>query len=234
MIDPTNVAAPAAPAAPPAPAAAPAAPGAAAALVEPTEPQTAPPAPAPIQLPGKDATAAEWKTYYAAIGAPDAAGLALKVPEGGDQAFATEAATAMAEVGLLPHQAQKLAEWWNTKSAAARAAFDAESAKVANDAAAAAAARVNTDDAALKNEWQTNYEANLEIGRRAVRQFLPKDKAAEAIDALERSIGYGATMRLMHKLGKGLGEGELRGDGKPGTGEAKSLQDRLYPPITRA
>lgn len=189
---------------------------------------TAPPG---LTLPGKDATPADWGAYYKAISAPDAAALAaeLPVPEGTDKAFATEAATQMAEVGLLPHQAQKLAEWWNTKSAAAQEAFKTEQTRVGNEAAAAAEAKVNAEDAALRNEWTpAKYDANMEVAKRAVRQFLPADKAAATLTALEQSIGYGATMRLMHKIGAGLGEGTLKGDGHPGESAVKSIAERLY------
>lgn len=184
-----------------------------------------------MTLPGKDATPADWKAYYKAIGAPEnAEGYTLPVPDGQDGAFAKEAAAQMAEVGLLPHQAKALAEWWNGKAAAAIEANKTATTKAETDRVVAADAAVKTEDAALKNEWQANYDANIEAGKRAVRQLFPADKSGAALDALQGALGYGATMRLMQKLGTGLGEGTARGLGDAtGAGGQKSLEERLYP-----
>lgn len=225
------------PPAPPAPPAPPPPSGAAAALVPPDPgappPPTppAPPAPAPLVLPGKEAKPEDWQAYYKAIGAPDATALEPSLAEVGDKAFATKAATIMAETGLLPHQAKALAAWWNTESKAAATAFTEAQTRAASDAAIAAGAKIETEDKALKNEWADKYDANMEVTKRAVRQFLPSDPkvATEVISALERSVGYGQTMRILHKIGTGLAEGTLRGDGtNPGAGAIKSIAERLY------
>lgn len=216
--------APAAPAAAPA-AAAPAAPtpAAAAPAAAPAEPAAASPAPV---IPGKDATPAEWSAFFKGIGAPASAeAYNLPVPEGGDKAFSTEAAGIMAEVGLLPHQAQKLAEWWNGKSAAMT-----QSQQAAQEAAAVAANEAaKRDDAALRNEWGATYDANINAGKAAVAQFLPKDKAADLITAMEGVVGYGQVMRFMAQIGKGLGSGTANGlGGAPGE-QPKTLAQALYP-----
>ena len=195
---------------------------------------TATTTPAPITLPGPDAKPDDWKAFYKAIGAPEKGdGYKLPVPEGDTGEFAKTAAGWMAEAGLLPHQAQALAEKWNEHVAGMTEAQKTAAAKAITDSNTAKDATAKTDDAALKNEWQSNYDARIEEGKRAVRQFFPEGKAADIVTAIEDKIGYGATMRMMQKIGAGLAEGGARGlgDGQ-GASAPKSLEDRLYPAKT--
>lgn len=200
------VAAPAAPVASPAPSPAVAALATAATI----------PAPEGLVPPGADAKPEDWKAFYRKLGAPEKGEeYKLEVPQGGDAEFAKEAAAQFAEIGLRPDQAKALATWWNTKAGALTEAQ--KTAATAEQAAEAtrrdAAAKV--DETALKNEWSAGvgFDGNMNIAKQAVAQFLPKDKAAHAIEALESVLGYGGTMRLFHTLGKGLGEGTARGLG---------------------
>lgn len=190
-------------------------------------------APAALTLPGKDAKPEDWKAFYKTIGAPEKGdGYELTVPADGDPEFAKEGAAIMAEAGLLPHQAKALADWWNSKRTAALGAMT--EAKTAAEASAAAArnAATATDEAALKNEWQAGYDKNVETAKRAVRQFFPSGKEADVLTAIEGALGYGATMRMMAKLGAGLGEGNARGITGTQGAESKSLAERLYPKST--
>lgn len=203
-------AAPSATPAAPAPAAAPADPAAQA----PADPAAQAPAAPSLTLPGKDATPEQWSEYYKAIGAPSSAdAYDLPVPDGDDGAFAKQAAAWMAENGVLPHQAKGLASKWNEfvasqQEAAKKAEADAEIARVSE----------NTKQAeALKNEWQANHDGNMELAKRAVTQFFPKEQAADVVSAIESKLGYAATIKLMHAIGKGLGEAPARGlGGEPG------------------
>lgn len=195
------------------------------------------PDPAAVALPGPDATPDQWKTFYKALGAPESGdGYQLPVPEGGDAAFAKEAATMMAEAGLLPRQAEALAKWWNDKAAALTAAqsdqaAQAEAAKLREQHAANTA-----DEATLRQEWGAQHDANMEAAKRAVRQFItpmaPAGKTSALVAAIEGVVGYGATMRMMHAIGKGLMTGQahgLGGDGQQVQQPAKTLAERLYP-----
>lgn len=222
-----GVAAPAV-AAPVPPAAAPAAPAAAPA---------APAAPA-LTLPGKDADATAWKAFYKAIGAPEnAQGYELPVAEGQDPAFAKEAAGWMAEAGLLPHQAKALAEKWNAHVASLTeaqktAATQAETAKQTQIDTS-----IQTDQTAVKNEWQGNYDANMKLASEAGRQFLEpafgKDGARELVGFAIEKFGWAKTTKMLHSLGKGLAEGTARGlDGAQGNGAARDPAQVLYGPKT--
>lgn len=226
-------------AAPAAPVVAPASPVAPAAVVTTTVVDPAAPVTAPVaapadpdapKFPGLNAKPEEWKEYFGKLGAPkDADGYKLTVPEGGDAVFAKEAAGWMAEAGLLPHQAEALTAKWNAKAAAATTAFVDK--QKADDAAwiAQRAATNAIEKTALQTEWGPQNEANFTIAKQAVAQFFPADKAKDALLALEDAMGYGATMKLMHAIGKGLGEGSLRGAGSNQSTPAPTLAQRMYP-----
>jgi hypothetical protein len=207
-----------APAAPAAPAAAPAAPVVASdATTAPTEPV--------VKLPGKDAQPEAWAEFYKQIGAPDKAeAYELPVPEGQDGEFAKTAATWFKDAGLLPQQAQALAGKWNEFAAAQAAAAEAaETQRIAQ-----LEQRNKAEEASLKTEWGQSHDANLELARRAVRQFIPSEKAADVVSALEDKLGYAETIKLMHAIGKGLGEHDAPGLGRePATGR-KSAAEILY------
>jgi hypothetical protein len=179
-----------------------------------------------LKLPGKDATPEDWKSYYKAIGAPDSAdAYELPVPEGQDAAFSKTAAAWMAETGLLPHQAKALAERWN--------AYNGELSKQAQEVEQQAQAKREADTAKqindLKTEWGQGHDQNMEMARRAVSQFFPKERAGDIIEAIESKLGYSATIKIMHAIGKGLGEGNARGLGEgPGNHGPVNTADKLF------
>lgn len=135
---------------------------------------------------------------------PDA--YALPVPEGQDKAFASEAAKWMHEAGIPVAQAQALATKWNEYAATQQQAADQ--------------ARQQQDEAdmtALKKEWGPQHDANIELGRRAVRAFVGQgDEAAGLLDKIETAIGAAETIKLFHRIGKHLGEGSLTPEGGSG------------------
>ena len=185
---------------------------------------TAPETPA-LTLPGKDATPEQWAEFYKQIGAPDKPeAYELPVPEGDSGEFAKTAATWFKEAGLLPQQAQALASKWNEFTAAQAAATEAaEQQRIAQ-----LDQQNKQQEAALKTEWGQQHEANMELARRAVRQFIPGDKAADVISALEDKLGYAETIKLMHSIGRGLGEHDAPGLGRAQQPGRKSAAEILY------
>lgn len=180
---------------------------------------------AALKLPGKDATPEDWAAFYKSIGAPETAeAYELPVPEGEDTGFAKTAAEWFKDAGLLPQQAQALAGKWNEFVTAQKTA--AQTAEV--ERIKALDSRNKAEEASLKNEWGGEHEANMELARRAVRQFLPGDKAADVITAIEDKLGYAATMKFMHSLGKGLGEHDAPGLGQNNQAGRKSAAEILY------
>lgn len=208
----------------PAPAAAPAAAAPAAGDPPAADPAAAAAEPV-VKLPGKDATPEQWAEFYKAVGAPDTPeAYALPVPEGADGEFAKTAATWFKDAGLLPQQAQALAGKWNEFTAAQAAAAEAaETQRIAQ-----LDQRNKAEEASLKTEWGQSHDANMELARRAVRQFIPSEKAGDVIAALEDRLGYAETIKLMHSIGKGLGEHDAPGLGRAPAPGRKSAAEILY------
>lgn len=238
----TDTTAPAAPAAAPvaaAPAAAPAPVSAAAALMAdpaaPTAPVAADPAPAagdpaapaPLVMPGKDATPEQWSEFYAALGRPETPeAYELPLPEGDTGEFAKEMAPILHKNGITAEQAKGLAADWNAmvaKQSEAMAAAEAAQVQAMN-------AKNTAEAQALQNEWGQAHTENMEMARRAIRQFIPGDKAAPTIAAIEGVLGYKGAIQFLHGIGKGLGEGDAAGLGSNNGGTAvKPLAERLWP-----
>ena len=212
----------AAPAAAPTAATAPAA--APAVAPDATTAPAAPETPA-LSLPAKDAPPEAWAEFYKQIGAPDSAdAYQLPVPDGGDAEFAKTAATWFKEAGLLPQQATALASKWNEFAAAQQAASaQAEAQRIAQ-----LDQRNKAEEATLKTEWGQQHDANMELARRAVRQFIPSDKAPDVITALEDKLGYAETIKLLHSIGRGLGEHDAPGLGRAAAPGRKSAAEILY------
>lgn len=182
--------------------------------------------PEALTMPGKDATPEQWADFYAKIGRPETPdAYELPLPEGDDGAFAKEMAPILHKHGITAEQAKGLAGDWN-----AMVATQQSQAQAAEQAAAQAAHVQNTAEAAtLKSEWGQQFDANMHHAKLAVQQFLPKDKAADTISALESKLGYKATIEFLHNIGKGLGEHDAAGMGQNNAGtQQKSLADRLY------
>jgi hypothetical protein len=208
-----------------APAAAPAAAAPAAAAATPPAGDPAAAETTALTLPGKDASPEQWAEFYKQIGAPDTPeAYELPVPDGEDGAFAKTAASWFKDAGLLPQQAQALASKWNEfATAQSQAQAEAETQRIAQ-----LDQKNKTEEATLKNEWGQNHEANMELARRAVRQFIPSEKAGDVISALEDRLGYAETIKLMHSIGRGLGEHDAPGLGRAQTPARRDAASILY------
>lgn len=150
------------------------------------------------------------------------------MPDGDDGVFAKQAAEWFKDAGVLPRQAEALAGKWNEYVAAQAAAFD----KAEADRVAALHAKNTAEKQDLMNEWGQRATENLEFAKRAVAQFIPKDKAADVIGALEGVLGYKGAIQFLHGVGKGLGEHDATaGMGQAGAAGApqKSLAERMFP-----
>ena len=223
---PAAAAAPAAPAAPATSAAAALAPAPAPAADTPpaTDPAPAPAAEPGLTLPGKDATPEQWNEFYGKLGRPEkSADYGLKVRDGEDPAFVGEVADVMHKYGLTKEQATGLQGDLMEKAEARMAAF--EQARVA-----ALDAKNQAEQTALKTELGERFEPQMELAKRAVRQFAGAEQAADIITAIEDKIGYKATMQFFMGIGAGLGEHDSNGQARQAdpTGERKPTQQVLY------
>lgn len=162
-----------------------------------------------LRLPDKS-DAPEWGDVYSRLGRPaDAKGYELK--HDGDAAFAERMAGVMFDAGLTKAQAGKLNETWN--------AYVAEI--IEQDTNAKKAADVADMDK-LKGEWGNTFDANVETGRRAGREFgLNEEQFAQISGAL----GSAQTLKLFQAIGSKLGEAkgfDPSGMGQGGQGFSQS------------
>lgn len=153
-------------------------------------------------------------------------GYELPVPEGDNGEFAKQAAGWMHEAGIPAEAAKALAGKWNQHVADMQKSFDTQRQQ-----------QDETDVSTLKKEWGGQYDANTELGRRAVRTFVGQgDEAADVVEKLSQALGSAETLRLFHRIGKHLGEGSLSPDGGSSdkhTGANKDplgdMAARMYP-----
>jgi hypothetical protein len=132
----------------------------------------------------------------------------LPVPEGQSDELAKHAATWFHEAGV----SQKVAESLVTK-------FNAHVAGLNEAAAAVQKQQGEAQMAELKKEWGDKYDANMELGRKALQQFgIP----AEVSSNLESAVGAAQILKTFSKIGAALGEGVLNaaGGGSEGGGAA--------------
>jgi hypothetical protein len=139
-----------------------------------------------------------WNRVYDALGRPKTADeYKIQVPEGGSPEFAKAAAGKFHELGISAQQAQQLTEWYNAQAQAQMGQMQQGSAQ-----------KTEADLAAIKTEWGAAYNENLELGRRAAREFgLDQSKLA----AIENGLGTGEMLKFMAKLGRGLTEHNFEG-----------------------
>jgi hypothetical protein len=218
-----------APAAPATSAAAALTPVPAAPVVAPANDNAAPaPTEAPkadgLALPGKDATPEQWGQFWDAVGRPaKAEDYGLTVREGEDPEFVTEVAATMRELGLTKEQGFNLQQKLEAK---ALERFEKqETARIA-----ALDAKNTAEQQELKAELGDKFDGNMELAKRAVRQFGGAEQAADIITAIEDKLGYKATMKFFMDIGKGLGEHDAGGQGGQGSqpGERLPTAQVLY------
>ena len=139
-----------------------------------------------------------WSRVYDALGRPKSADeYGLQLPEGGNADFLKAAAGKFHELGLSKQQAAELANWYNEQAAGQMGASQQ-----------AQAAKVEQDMQALKSEWGQAWDENVELGRRAARQF---GLDTEKLGAMENALGTGELLKFMARIGRGLTEHTFEG-----------------------
>lgn len=166
-----------------------------------------------LKLPEKD-DSPEWNDIYSKLGKPSK-------PEEynfklGNESDFKWAQQAFHEAGLTAKQAAALAEKWT--------GYQESSMKGQQEQFNQ---KIEQETVGLKKEWGMAYDKNIEQAKRAVSALgVP----GEAIDALEKSIGFSAVMKMMHGLGSKLGEDSfVSGQNKQNFGAMtpESAQNRI-------
>lgn len=163
-----------------------------------------------LTLPGKDATPEAWSEFYGKLGRPEKSSeYELTVREGEDAEFVGQVADVMHKYGLTKSQAQGLQK--DLESQALERIGKAEEARIA-----ALDAKNKAEQAELKNELGEKFDGQMELAKRAVRQFAGAEQAGDIITAIEDKIGYKATMQFFMSIGHGLGEHDAGGQAQAG------------------
>lgn len=151
-----------------------------------------------LPLPKGEDDAEGWSRVFDALGRPKTADdYKLPVPEGQTGEFAKAAAAKFHELGISAKQANALAEWWNQTGTAQRDQMMQQSSQ-------ATERDINT----LRQEWGNAWDENVELGRRAAREFgLPQ----EMLNKMESAMGTKPLLELMAKIGRGFTEHNFEG-----------------------
>lgn len=151
-----------------------------------------------IPMPKGADDAEGWNRVYDALGRPKSADeYKLPVPEGDSGEFAKAAAGKFHELGITAQQAEQLAAWYNEMGQSALQAQTQQSSQ-----------KVEQDLSALKGEWGTAWDENINLGQRAAREF-GLDQAK--LTAIENAMGTGEMLKFMARIGRGLTEHNFEG-----------------------
>ena len=158
-----------------------------------------------LPMPKGDDDADGWNKLYSKLGRPDSPdGYGFKAPEGEDGTFAKTAAEEFHKLGLTAKQAEGLSQWWQQQAQGFNEQQQQQTAQQAEQALAE-----------LKNEWGNKYDENVELGRRAAREYgLDQEKLGK----LEQALGTNGLLKLMADIGRGQGEANFIGEGKTSFG----------------
>jgi hypothetical protein len=147
-----------------------------------------------LRLP-KEGDDAAWAGVYDRLGRPKTAEeYEVPVPEvGSDPDYVKGFKEKAHELGLNPRQVKALAEWNNSQVTGMQS-------KMGEDYQTSLA----TEQGNLRKEWGAAHDQNTAIAKHAAGKF---GVAAEHVEALEKTMGYAATIKFFHNIGAKMGEG---------------------------
>lgn len=149
-----------------------------------------------VPLPKGEADTEGWERVYKALGRP-ATPEEYQLPD-------ADSAAQYHKLGLTARQASGLNTWQTEQQTAKQAAAAQEQAAAAQEHA--------RQLAAVRKEWGPDFESNVRLGKRAVRELGLEG----SVEALETALGSGELLRLTAKLGRGLAEDRFAGQSGAG------------------
>jgi hypothetical protein len=154
-----------------------------------------------LKLPNDDADVQGWDSIYTRLGKPAKPdGYGLKGEKGADPEFAGWASDAFHKANLTEKQAKALIEGWNGRLATQK---QAEGEKMAST--------VKNDEIGLRKDWGMAYEQNLNLARRAARDF----GVEKQMDAISQAMGPANAAKFFHRLAlSGVEPGFVSGNGQ--------------------
>lgn len=160
-----------------------------------------------VELPGVDADEGKLGEFYNRLGRPaDPNGYEIKAPEGGDPEMTEWFKSTAHKLGLTSKQATELFgqynQWATEKMTGVQQASQQQAAQAAE-----------RDINSLKQEWGQGYDAQIDMGRRAVAA-LGMDQAK--LSEYEAKLGTGEMLKMFATLGSKLGEPSFADGGRSG------------------
>jgi hypothetical protein len=172
-------------------------------------------------VPNEKFTDEQWRETFTKLGLPDSVDkydFQSEVPEGFkvNEELMTGYKQKAHELGILPHQAKGIMEFYNEFSG-----------KDIASQSEAYTAQLAADTASLKTEWGDAYGKNINIAEQALNHFYPDDAQRQAVidtgflDTIEGT-------KFFNMLGNSLGEDtlDLKGDGSFGA-SPEELSDQI-------
>jgi len=150
-------------------------------------------------VPGKHATDDDWKQVYTKLGLPaEVKDYQVKFQEGVtvDEKFAEEFRTLAHAAGILPKQAQKLADWFGEKNKGAEEAFRQQ-----------IKASFETEVANLKKEWGDGFDKKVGTANFMFRQLPPELQKTMSDAGFARNTQF--VRAMAHLADKYAGENAL-------------------------
>ena len=158
-----------------------------------------------VELPGVDATDDQMANFYDRLGRPQSPDqYGFNLPEGADMDLVNWFGETAHRHGLSSKQAQSLFNEWNEMSQSRMENMQHEM-KVANE----------QQLQELKREWGSDYDTNLDAGRRAVAA-LGYDE--QSLSSLEEKMGTSEMMKLFSQIGARMGEDNFVSGNENGAG----------------
>lgn len=182
-----------------------------------------------VIAPKPDAKPEEWQEFYKKVGGvpPDPTGYKLPAT------LKPEIATALKDdpmvaafrehahkIGMPQMHFESALEWYVNQGTTS------EEAEIANLSAAA-----EKDMSDLRQEWRgVEYDKNIEMGRRAAKEFIPHESESELQETLlkmEGALGTKQLLKLWASIGSAMGEHKFEG------GEGHGAVGSMTPEMAR-
>jgi hypothetical protein len=170
-----------------------------------------------VVLPKGEADAEGWARLYKATGRPETPeGYKLPAPAEGDKGFVADASKAFHAAGLSTRQANEIAKWYQEYGGRMNAAQTQ-----------AVTTRNAQELEQFKTEQGALFDAKLELGRRAAKQFGFNN---EELLAFEEKFGTKTLLTRFAAIGEAMGEHVVTGEGSKtfgmtATGAAAALDE---------
>jgi hypothetical protein len=148
-----------------------------------------------VVLPNHKSSQEEWDNFYSKMGRPALDKYEIKTPEGSevDKDFLSQFKETAYKQGLLPKQAEELFNWYNTTLSSKH-----------EEMVGAQTQKIESEHFALKKEWGMGFDKEIDLAKRALRQFASEDEIKLFKEAgLTGDVRF---IKLMNKIGKGLKE----------------------------